>query len=100
MMSSNTYWGLSMNDEAPRKPLTASEQIEAERLLKAFLDECPLDSMPSLRLSDGLGAARSLHAELLALINYCYHLGWDDGYFDGRADACGNEEDYGKEAYE
>ena len=89
-----------MNDEAPRKPLAASEQIEAERLLKAFLDECPADTMPSLRLAASLRPSSSLNAELRALISYSYHLGWDDGYFDGRADACGNEEDYGKEAYE
>ena len=89
-----------MSDEAPRKPLTASEQIEAERLLKAFLDVMPPDTMPSLRLSNGLGAARSLHAELLALIAFSFQYGWDDGYFDGRADACGHEEDYGKEANE
>jgi len=89
-----------VSDEAPRKTLTPEAQAEAERLWVAFLGESPPESMPGLRLSLCTTRKSGFHAELQALIHYCYHLGWDDGYFDGRADACGNEEDYGKEAYE
>ena len=77
-----------MNDEkATCTPLTEKEQAEAERLLQAFLDECPPDAVPLLRTTVSLRAASHVYKDLLPAIFYAYHEGWDDGYFDGRADA-------------
>lgn len=86
-----------MSDETPRTPLTASEQAEAERLLKTLLADRSDLSMPTLWSLASHGNLGHVYTDLCTLIFRAHQDGWDEGYFDGRADARedNDEPDYG-----
>jgi len=74
--------------DEPTTSAPASEVREAyaERLLQAFLDSLPGDSMPVLRYFYRRRGADIRYKELEAVILYAYEKGTDDGYLDGYAD--------------
>jgi len=69
-----------MSDE-PTTSAPASQEREAyaERLLQAFLDSVPRDSMPVLRYFHRRRGPDVRYKELEALILYAYEKGTDDG---------------------